>query len=225
MPTIGRWVLETAAAAAVAWPANIGVAVNVSQVQFMRGNLLEAVREVLGKTGLSPARLSLEITESLFLQATHEVAATMDAICAMGVRFALDDFGTGYSSLAYVRKFPIATIKIDRSFVADLPADEGAVAIVRTISALAESLHMRRGCRGHRVDPSRSASCACSAAPGGRAIFTAPPCRPPTSRHWCARATNAGSWRLPPLGEHLVENLRKHRRGIPSPRSGGGGTA
>ena len=143
MPAVGRWVLETAAGAATAWPPHIGVAVNVSSMQFMRGNLLEAVGDVLRDTGLPPARLTLEITESLFMGATPAVRATMDALVAIGVHFALDDFGTGYSSLAYLRNFPVSTIKIDRSFVVGLPASEQAVAIVRAISVLAESLRMR----------------------------------------------------------------------------------
>src|SRR5262249_13305887 len=84
----------------------------------------------------------LEITESLFLQATHTVGATINGLAAIGVRFALDDFGTGYSSLAYVRQFPIDTIKVDRSFVVDIPTDEEAVGIVRAISGLAESLNV-----------------------------------------------------------------------------------
>ena len=143
MPVVGQAVLEMAAAAAATWPDDIGVAVNVSSVQFMRGNLCDAVGNVLTKTGLAPRRLTLEITESVFLGATQAVRATMSDLVALGVRFALDDFGTGYSSLAYVRNFPVSTLKIDRSFVVDLPSNEQAVAIVRAISVLAESLGMR----------------------------------------------------------------------------------
>ena len=137
MPAVGRWVLETAAAEAAAWPADIDVAVNVSPVQFMRGNLLEAVGDVLGRPACRRPGSPSRSPRSHFLQATHAVSRDHGSIVAMGVGFALDDFGTGYSSLAYVRKFRDRNDQ-DRPLLRDRssPADEGAVAIVRAISAL-----------------------------------------------------------------------------------------
>ncbi|WP_457935946.1 EAL domain-containing protein [Mesorhizobium sp. 10J20-29] len=143
MEATGRLVLEEACRAAMEWPDDIQVAVNVSSVQFTRDDLAGAVADVLQRTGLPGERLELEITESLFLNENQALIATMDRIRAMGVHFSLDDFGTGYSALAYVQKFPIDKIKIDRSFIKGIPHDQGSVAIVRAVAAMAESLDMR----------------------------------------------------------------------------------
>ena len=143
MEAAGRLVLEKACRAALEWPDHMTVSVNVSSVQFARDDLAAAVAEVLQRTGLPGERLELEITESLFLNENQQVMATMDRIRAMGVHFALDDFGTGYSALAYVQKFPIDKIKIDRSFIMGIPHDQGSVAIVRAVAAMAESLDMQ----------------------------------------------------------------------------------
>ena len=143
MEAAGRLVLEKACRAALDWPDDIKISVNVSSVQFARDDLAAAVAEVLKQTGLPGRRLELEITESLFLSENQAVMATMEKIRAMGVSFALDDFGTGYSSLAYVHRFPIDKIKIDRTFITGIPHDQGSVAIVRAVAAMAESLDMR----------------------------------------------------------------------------------
>jgi EAL domain-containing protein (putative c-di-GMP-specific phosphodiesterase class I) len=143
MEPAGRFVLERACTAAVAWPEDVTVAVNVSSVQFARDDLVAVVASVLERTGLPAPRLELEITESLFVNETQALATTLAEIRAMGVGFALDDFGTGYSSLSYIRKFPIDKIKIDRSFVTGLPHDHGSVAIVRAVAAMADSLGLR----------------------------------------------------------------------------------
>ena len=143
MESVGRLVLETACRAAMQWQDDIKIAVNVSSVQFSRDDLAAVVADVLQRTGLPGERLELEITELLFLNENPGVVATMNRIRAMGVHFALDDFGTGYSSLAYLQRFPIDKIKIDRSFIKGIPHDQGSVAIVRAVAAMAESLDMR----------------------------------------------------------------------------------
>jgi diguanylate cyclase (GGDEF)-like protein len=145
---LGEWVLERAAADVARWPTPVKVAVNVSAVQFMRGDLVGAVTRALRNSGLPAARLELEITESLFVQEHARVDETMREIRELGVGFALDDFGTGYSSLAYLHKFPIDKVKLDRSFIAGLPLDQEAVAIVRAVAALAQSLGIRLNAEG-----------------------------------------------------------------------------
>ncbi len=123
------------------------VAVNLSPLQFRTGNLLQAVIEALENSGLPPDRLELEITETLLLERSEQVLATLHALRALGVRISMDDFGTGYSSLSYLRSFPFDKIKIDRSFVRDLGANADSQAIVRAIISLGSSLgitHHRR---------------------------------------------------------------------------------
>jgi diguanylate cyclase (GGDEF)-like protein len=139
---IGKWVLRQACMAATAWPDDIGVAVNLSAVQFRGGHLLGAVEAALAESGLAPSRLELEITESVLLQKSDDRLATLHRLRALGVRIALDDFGTGYSSLSYLRSFPFDKIKIDRSFIADLATNLESLVIVRTIIGLAIGLGM-----------------------------------------------------------------------------------
>ena len=141
---IGEWVLRTACAEAMRWPANVGVAVNLSPIQFMQstatGSIAEQVEAALRDSGLSPTRLELEITESLLLQESAPTVAALHRLRALGVRFSLDDFGTGYSSLRYLNSFPFDKLKIDKSFVHGLPGGEDSAAIVRAIAGLGLSL-------------------------------------------------------------------------------------
>lgn len=136
---IGAAVLETACREAAAWPAAVPVAVNVSAVQFARGDLLDTVLGALEDSGLPPERLELEITETTLIEDGDAVLRTLHALRRRGVRFALDDFGTGYSSLAYLRRFPFHKLKIDGSFVREIERPETA-GIVRAIVDLA-TLH------------------------------------------------------------------------------------
>ena len=145
---LGAWVLQEACAAASAWPAPITVAVNVSPVQLARGDLVRTVAQALARSGLSPERLELEITESVLLHENHGVRTRIDELRSMGVRIALDDFGTGYSSLNYIQRFPISKIKIDRSFVSEIPLSKEAAAIVSAVAALARSLDIRLNAEG-----------------------------------------------------------------------------
>ncbi|PVE22880.1 hypothetical protein DC522_18620 [Microvirga sp. KLBC 81] len=143
MEILGEWVLHEACREVVRWPQPIKLSVNVSPVQFTRGNLVASVTKVLADTGLPADRLMLELTESLFIQESGAVRRAIDELKSSGVGFALDDFGTGYSALSYLRKFPIDAIKIDRSFVFGVPNDVEAMAIVQAIVALGRSLGIR----------------------------------------------------------------------------------
>jgi diguanylate cyclase (GGDEF)-like protein len=139
---LGSWILDTACAQALHWPEDIVIGVNISPLQFSGGNLPLTVLSALKKSGLSPARLMLEITEGVFLNDTDETMSALDDIRALGVRFAMDDFGTGYSSLSYIRKFPFDKIKIDQSFVRGMGDDAESRAIVRAVINLCHDLGM-----------------------------------------------------------------------------------
>jgi diguanylate cyclase (GGDEF)-like protein/PAS domain S-box-containing protein len=137
---LGGLMLRRACMDAVIWPDQVRVAVNLSPLQFRTGNLLSVVTDALKHSGLPPRRLELEITETLLLEKSSQVLATLHALRALGVRIALDDFGTGYSSLSYLRSFPFDKIKIDQSFVRDLGANREAQAIIRSIVSLGKGL-------------------------------------------------------------------------------------
>jgi diguanylate cyclase (GGDEF)-like protein len=145
---LGRWVLEKACARAAQLPSNINVAVNVSPVQFRRTDIVKTVSTVLAKTGLSPGRLELEITETLLLDDNKDVRSTLRELRSLGVNISLDDFGTGYSSLAYLRRFAVDKVKIDRSFVAGIDRDQDHLAIVQAIGGLADALGMKSVAEG-----------------------------------------------------------------------------
>lgn len=144
--SIGLWVLRTACADAARWRAaglNIGVAVNLSPVQFRDNKLLPGLMNTLDEFGLPPRILELELTEGALMDGSDATVAALRWLREQGVRIALDDFGTGYSSLSYLTRLPIGNIKIDRSFVTGLPADQEHAAIVRAVTAMADSLGMR----------------------------------------------------------------------------------
>jgi diguanylate cyclase (GGDEF)-like protein/PAS domain S-box-containing protein len=145
---LGEWVLREACSVAVKWPADVKVAVNLSPVQFRGRNLVQAVISALAHSGLSPLRLELEITESVFLAETEANLAILHQLRELGVSISMDDFGTGYSSLSYLRSFPFDKIKIDRSFVKDLALRSDCVAIVRAISGLGRSLNITTTAEG-----------------------------------------------------------------------------
>ena len=140
---IGEWVLRTACADAARWRQAghlLSVGVNVSPAQFKDSNLVQTVHDTLVQTGLAPQMLVLELTESALMADDGATLATLNALRDSGVQFALDDFGTGYSSLSYLRRMPLNNVKIDRSFIKDLPHDSGNLAIVRAILSIADSL-------------------------------------------------------------------------------------
>ncbi|WGR74004.1 MULTISPECIES: EAL domain-containing protein [unclassified Bradyrhizobium] len=137
---LGELVLRRACADAATWPDDIGVAVNLSPVQFKSPNLIASVVDALESSGLAARRLELEITESVLLQNSEATLAILHELRAKGVRISLDDFGTGYSSLSYLRSFPFDKIKIDRSFVSELATREDSMAIIRAVTGLGRSL-------------------------------------------------------------------------------------
>lgn len=154
---MGAWALDEACRTVAAWnregQANGGsgggggggtlkVAVNLSARQFSEGDLAAVVRDVLARTGCAAAWLELEITESLLLDGRDDVRRMLEEIAALGVTIAMDDFGTGYSALSYLTRFPVQTLKIDRSFVKELPGDRGSSELVKAIVSLGKSLNM-----------------------------------------------------------------------------------
>ena len=137
---IGRWVIETACDAAARWQSSGCLAVNVSPVQFRQSDLPETVAAALARSGLSPDRLEIEITEGVLMEDTKRAVEVLSALRRLGVRIALDDFGTGYSSLSYLRSFTFDKLKIDKSFIKGLGQGDDATLIVRTIIGLAHNL-------------------------------------------------------------------------------------
>jgi diguanylate cyclase (GGDEF)-like protein len=137
---IGEWVLRQACAAAVQWPDNIRIAVNLSPVQFKHRNLPQQVLSALAASGLAPDRLELEVTETVLLADNELTLKTLHQLRDLGVRISMDDFGTGYSSLSYLRSFPFDKIKIDQSFVRDIATREDSLAIIRAVIGLGRSL-------------------------------------------------------------------------------------
>jgi EAL domain-containing protein (putative c-di-GMP-specific phosphodiesterase class I) len=145
---IGQWVLEEACQQARLWqqryPSDppLVMSVNLSARQFQQPTLIEDIRRALDETGLDPGTLKLEITESVVMQKAESTIATLQELKGLGVQLAIDDFGTGYSSLSYLKRFPVDTLKIDRSFVAGIDADSQDTAIVDAMLALARALKL-----------------------------------------------------------------------------------
>jgi len=133
---IGAWVLEQACAEATNWSEEIFLAVNLSPRQFSSGHVISTVEYALNKSGLSPERLELEITESVFIEKPDNVLEILSHLKDMGIAIAMDDFGTGYSSLSYLLKFPFEKLKIDRSLVTSVDSDQNAQNILDTITRL-----------------------------------------------------------------------------------------
>jgi EAL domain-containing protein (putative c-di-GMP-specific phosphodiesterase class I) len=144
---IGEWVLATACAQNKAWQdqglTNLTVSVNLSARQFGDPMLLEKLIRIIGASGLDPSSLELEITESMVMSHGACAVAVLENLKSIGVQIAIDDFGTGYSSLAYLKRFPIDTLKVDRSFIRDIPADSSDMKITRAIIALAHGLRLK----------------------------------------------------------------------------------
>ncbi|MFC7690293.1 putative bifunctional diguanylate cyclase/phosphodiesterase [Paeniroseomonas aquatica] len=145
---LGEWALRHACAVAAGWPGREKVAVNLSPVQFASARLVPAVEAALRDSGLEPARLELEITETVMLRDTDATLATLHRLKRLGVSIALDDFGTGYSSLGYLQRFPFDKVKIDKSFVKNLAETRTSGAIVRAIVSLCAALEMSTTAEG-----------------------------------------------------------------------------
>jgi EAL domain-containing protein (putative c-di-GMP-specific phosphodiesterase class I) len=144
---IGQWVLRTACAQTQTWIQQglppLTVSVNVSGAQFKQGKVWHAVQGALAHSGLPAQHLVLELTETMLMDNASENIELLHELKEIGVALSVDDFGTGYSSLSYLSRFPLDELKIDRSFVKDLPADQHSVAIVAAIIALARELKLR----------------------------------------------------------------------------------
>ena len=143
---LGEWALREACRAAVKWPDNLKVAVNLSPVQVAAPNLADTIEGILRETGLEAHRLELEITERILMQTTS--STMLRRLKRLGVRIALDDFGTGYSSLSYLRSFPFDKIKVDRAFISDLAGGTEHVVIVQAIISIARALGMTTTAEG-----------------------------------------------------------------------------
>ncbi|MGA2054876.1 MAG: EAL domain-containing protein [Bradyrhizobium sp.] len=137
---IGEWILQRACTDAAAWPAHISLAINISAVQFKKGNLLDVILCALVESGLEPDRLELEITETSLLENQEAHLATIRQLKNLGISFALDDFGTGYSSVTYLTNFPFDKIKIDRTFTQGVLERRDYAAVVSSVLALAKGL-------------------------------------------------------------------------------------
>ncbi len=168
---IGRWVLRQACIQALQWQAQgvpLRVAVNLSARQFRDPQLLQSVQETLTQTGLEPRYLKLEITESAVMENPEVATRTLHALRALGLGVSVDDFGTGYSSLAYLQRFPIDQIKIDRSFIHATDTDADSAAIVRSIVDLARALRLQTVAEGVETEHQRTflQSCGCDLVQG-----------------------------------------------------------
>jgi len=139
---IGKWVLRHACIEAVQWPEGVRLAVNLSPIQFRRGDVVRDVKEALEAAGLAPNRLEVEITESVLLQDTPSTHTALNQLRELGVRISLDDFGTGYSSLSYLHSFPLQKVKIDRSFLEGLGSSDRPVTLLHGVARLSAELGM-----------------------------------------------------------------------------------
>ena len=218
---IGEWVLRQACMDAAGWSQDVGVAVNLSPVQFKNPNLVSTVKEALKASGLPAHRLELEITESVLLQNSEATLAVLHELRGFGVRISLDDFGTGYSSLSYLRSFPFDKIKIDRSFVSELATREDSMAIVRAVTGLGKSLGIVTTAEGVETDAQFDLL-----APGGLHAGARLSVQPPASRRRGGEHADTAAAAPDRLGRLALESAlrpcaaRNARRRTPSPRRG-----
>jgi predicted signal transduction protein with EAL and GGDEF domain len=149
---IGRWVMREACRQLKAWQdeglAMVPVAVNLSALEFRQRDVAGEIATVLAETGLAPRHLEIELTESVLMHQTGQALDTLNALTALGIGISIDDFGTGYSSLAYLKRYPIDKLKIDRSFVMDIPGNADDVAIVTAIVQMGRSLQIKTVAEG-----------------------------------------------------------------------------
>ncbi len=155
---IGDWVLSQAVRQIALWHSkgrHIPVAVNVSAVQFQQAHFVDRVASVVAVSGIPASLLELELTESILVHDADEALQRLHALARLGVRMSIDDFGTGYSSLAYLKRFPIDKLKIDRSFITGLPQDDSDASIVRAILQMARALGMKVIAEGVETEAQR----------------------------------------------------------------------
>jgi len=143
---LGEWVLYKACNQAVAWHRsgldNLKMSVNISSLQFRQQDFVKIVEQALETSGMPPGLLELEMTESSIMQQIEETISDLNQLKEIGLQLSIDDFGTGYSSMSYLKRFPLDTLKIDRSFVKDLSTEASDAAIVKATIALAKSLEL-----------------------------------------------------------------------------------
>jgi EAL domain-containing protein (putative c-di-GMP-specific phosphodiesterase class I) len=156
---LGQWVLQTAAEQVRRWQqqfqTRLRLAVNLSARQFLHFNLMKQVEEALAASDLHPTDLDFEITETIAMHNAEESVGVMRQLKSLGIGLSLDDFGTGYSSLSYLKRFPIDVLKIDKSFVRDIPEDANDLAIVSAIIAMAHALGLKIIAEGVETDGQR----------------------------------------------------------------------
>ena len=149
---VDRWVMRAACKQLRAWRdaglPPVVVAVNMSATEFNQRTLVEEVQLVLADTGIDPQWLEIELTETTLMKQSEHVLHTLQALRQLGVRLSIDDFGTGYSSLAYLKRYPLDKIKIDRSFVKDTPQDADDVSLIQAIIQMGRSLNLRTVAEG-----------------------------------------------------------------------------
>lgn len=148
---IGDWIIKTACAQTALLQKegfDLGVAVNLSAYQFNKGDVAAVIAETIWETGIEPAKLELELTESVVMGNAEKSLLMLRVLKSMGIRLAIDDFGTGYSSLSHLRRFPVDSLKIDQSFVKDMDIDEEKAAIVQTIVSMAKRLGLKTVAEG-----------------------------------------------------------------------------
>ena len=146
--SIGEWMINEACKQAQIWRKNnrlqnMTISVNLSTLQFKRGNIVEIVANALAQSGLPANQLELELTESILLDELDVVTGTLGQLKAMGVKLSIDDFGTGYSSLSYLKQLAVDKLKIDQSFVRDMVVDSDDEAIVKAIIQLGHTLQLK----------------------------------------------------------------------------------
>jgi diguanylate cyclase (GGDEF)-like protein len=156
--SIGSWVLRQAVQQAALWREqgrHLLMSINVSALQFQQADFVDSVARALAEVGLEPRCLELELTESILIQDAQEALHRLQALAELGVKLAIDDFGTGYSSLAYLKRFPISRLKIDRSFIQGLPSDESDAGIVEAIANMARALRLELIAEGVETEAQR----------------------------------------------------------------------
>jgi diguanylate cyclase (GGDEF)-like protein/PAS domain S-box-containing protein len=156
---VGEWVLRTACCQLKDWSGRrrpVGVAVNLSQIQFRQRDLVQRVADALQASGIDPALLTLELTESVCISDLELAVGVLKRLKDLGVSLSVDDFGTGYSSLSYIRKLPVDTLKIDQSFVREVSRDPDAASIVSAIAGMARSLDLKTIAEGVETEEQRN---------------------------------------------------------------------
>ena len=159
MIEVGRWILETACSQSKEWErrnCHVPVSVNLSLLQFRHQDLVGMVKEAINDHRIDPARLTLEVTETVFMEDTDFAIKTMKRLKDLGVALSVDDFGTGYSSLSYIKRLPVDNLKIDISFVRDVTSDQDATSIVSAITTLARNLQLKTIAEGVETEEQRN---------------------------------------------------------------------